>query len=67
MDQFVDLLVVMIVAEYKQRVFDAPRSGQAYDGVPKVHDSRVDLNTSHTWANKNIEGEQTNNNNRTRF
>jgi len=54
LDEFVDLLVVVIVTEYEQRVLDAPSTGQAHDGVPEVHDSRVDLehNTSVNGENK---------------
>lgn len=41
--ELVYLFVVMVVAEYQQRVFDAPRAGQTHYGVPQVHDTRVHL------------------------
>jgi len=36
----------MVVTEYQQRVFYAPRPCQTHYGVPKVHNARVDLNNN---------------------
>lgn len=44
--ELVDLFVVMVVAEYQQRVLDAPRPSQAHYGMPEVHDTRVHLHTA---------------------
>lgn len=45
--EFVNLLVVMIVAEYEQSVLDASCPGQTHYGMPEVHNARVDLLTTH--------------------
>lgn len=41
--ELVYLFVVMVVAEYEQRVFDTSRARQAHYGVTEVHDTRVHL------------------------